>query len=115
MSEPAASRARVALITHPEEGADTFARALVARKVAACVNLVAVRSVYRWQGEVQDDPETLLVVKTTLDRVADLEAILAAEHPYDVPELVLLEPAHVEAKYLAWLQGETAHDSGATR
>jgi periplasmic divalent cation tolerance protein len=112
MVEPAASRARVGLITHPEEGAGAFARLLVARRVAACVNLVPVRSVYRWEGEVHEDPEVLLVVKTTTDRAAELEAILAADHPYDVPELVLLEPAAVEAKYLAWLCGETARIAG---
>jgi periplasmic divalent cation tolerance protein len=99
--------ARVALVTHPVEGADELARRLVERGVAACVNLVAVRSVYRWQGEVHDDPETLLVVKTVDTRLAELSEILARDHPYDVPELVVLAPTHVEARYLAWLLAET--------
>ncbi len=101
-------RARVALITHPEAKADEFARLLVSRGVAACVNLLAVRSVYHWQGETHDDPEVLLVVKTTDERVEEIEMVLKDEHPYDVPELVVLEPAHVEASYLAWLLEETA-------
>ncbi|MEW6073938.1 MAG: divalent-cation tolerance protein CutA [Planctomycetota bacterium] len=105
----ASDRARplVALVTHPVEGAGELAQRLVAQGVAACVNLVLVQSVYRWEGEVRDDPETLLVVKTTAGRREELAAILAREHPYAVPELVVLEPQWVEAKYLAWLCGET--------
>lgn len=102
---------RVVLITHPEEGAADFARGLVERSLAACVNLVPVRSVYRWQGAVAEDPEVLLICKTTADRLAGLERVLDAEHPYDVPECVALEPASVEAKYLDWLSAGT-HPGG---
>jgi periplasmic divalent cation tolerance protein len=112
MSEPAAAQARVGLVTHPAEGAEAFARRLVEQRVAACVNLFPVRSVYRWRGEVQADPEVLLVVKTTAARTAELEALLAAAHPYDVPELVLLAPEHVEASYLGWLVAEAAGTAG---
>ena len=108
MSAAEEPRPLVALVTHPVDGADAFARLLVERGVAACVNLIGVRSVYRWQGEVQDDPETLLVVKTTDARCGELETILATAHPYGVPELVVLAPEHIEAKYLAWLRGATA-------
>ena len=97
--------ARLVLITHPADGARAFARALVERRLAACVNLLPVTSVYRWQGTVEEEPEVLLVVKTGADRLAELEAALA-DHPYDVPELVALRPAHVEPAYLAWLLGE---------
>ena len=102
--------ARVVLITAPDEDAGaTLARALVERRLAACVNLVPrVRSIYRWEGEVQDDGESLLVVKTRATRLAALESALAELHPYDVPECVALAPARVEAKYLAWLVGEVA-------
>ncbi len=99
---------RVVLMTHPEEGAAEFARRLVERRVVACVNLVGVRSVYRWRDAIEDDPEVLLVAKTTAARVAELERVLDEEHPYDVPECVAVAPAAVEAKYLAWLGAETS-------
>ena len=103
----AARDARVVLVTHPRDGARAFAGTLVARRLVACANLVPVTSVYRWQGAVEDDEETLMVLKTQAGRVADLERVLADEHPYDVPELVVLTPEHVEGSYLAWLLAET--------
>jgi periplasmic divalent cation tolerance protein len=107
MAAADASGARVVLITHPESGAEAFARGLVERGLAACVNLVPVTSVYRWQGDVQADPEVLLIAKTRSARVPELEQVLVDEHPYEVPECVTLEPAEVQATYLAWLLGET--------
>ena len=91
-------------------GSEALARLVqnsVDERLAACVNLVPVTSVYRWEGVTQADEEVLLVVKTSAERVAELEAILADEHPYDVPELVALAPEHVEATYLAWLLSES--------
>lgn len=102
--------ARIVLITHPPDGAEGFARGLVERRLAACVNLLAARSVYRWDGAVQADDETLLVVKTDAARLEALKGHLADAHPYDVPECVAIEPAEVEARYLAWLHAETAED-----
>ena len=103
---------RIVLVTHPREGADVFARSLVVRRVAACVNLLEVKSVYRWQGAIEEDPETLLVIKTTTRRLPQLEHILTRDHPYDVPECVAVAPDRVSAPYLAWLLGETAEASG---
>jgi periplasmic divalent cation tolerance protein len=95
--------ARVVLITHPARGAQAFARDLVRLRLAACVNLVPVASVYRWQGRVESARECLFVVKTAAGRVRALERFVRAEHPYDCPELVVLAPGHVEARYLRWL------------
>jgi periplasmic divalent cation tolerance protein len=103
MDEP-----RVVFITHPREGAEDFARLLVERRLAACVNMVEVRSVYRWEGAIEHEDEALLLVKTTAARLAELQGALAGEHPFDTPEFVVVEPAAVEPRYLAWLQGETA-------
>jgi len=97
---------RLVLITHPPRGARAFARRLVEERLAACVNLFPVSSLYRWEGRIEDARETLLVLKTVRGRQAALEAFLEREHPYDVPECVALEPARVEPRYLAWLQGE---------
>ena len=95
-----------------EEQAYQIARELVARRQAACVNVLAgATSVYRWQGRVHEEGEALLVVKTAADRVARLERRLGELHPYDVPELVVLGPSHVEARYLAWLLEQLAGDA----
>jgi periplasmic divalent cation tolerance protein len=81
---------------------------MVERSLAACVNLVpGVTSIYRWKGALEESAEVLMLAKTTAARVAEFEALLVELHPYDTPECVVLEPAHVEAKYLRWLQSET--------
>lgn len=103
--------ARVVLMTHPEEGADAFAEGLVERRLVACVNLLPVTSVYRWEGSLQKDGERLLIAKTVAERLPELEAHLAAAHPYDVPELVALPAAHVAGGYLGWLVSETSERS----
>ena len=102
--------ARIVLTTAPDRPTgERIARALVERSLAACVNLVpGLRSIYRWKGAIEEADEVLLVVKTTAARAAELERALAELHPYEVPELVAIEPARVEAKYLAWLVAETA-------
>lgn len=87
-----------------EDAAADLARALVERRVAACVNIVpAVRSIYRWQGAVQDEREVLLVMKATADRLDDLVAAVAELHPYDVPEIVAVEPRFVAQAYASWV------------
>ena len=101
------SSARVVLVSHPEEGATAFARSLVERGLVACVNLLPVTSVYRWEGAVTEDSEVLLIAKTGVARIAELERFVKDEHPYDVPELVALAPEHVERGYLAWVLEQT--------
>jgi periplasmic divalent cation tolerance protein len=89
------------------EDATRLARALVEERLAACVNVVeGVRSVYRWQGAVQEDAEALLVIKTTAERYDALAERLRALHSYDTPELVRLEVAGGDARYLEWLVGQ---------
>ena len=101
---------RVALTTAPDaEAAARIARVLVEERVAACANLVPqVRSIYRWQGRIEDDSEVLLVIKTRADRVDALAARLRALHPYEVPELVVLRVESGLDAYLDWVRAETA-------
>ncbi len=88
--------------------ARSLAHALVEQRCVACVNLVpGVQSIYRWQGQIEESSEVLLVAKTTAGRIADLMRQLRELHPYEVPECVVLEPRDVEAKYKAWLIAET--------
>lgn len=98
---------RIVLITHPPSGAGAFARGLVERGLAACVNVFPVTSTYRWKGAVEEDREMLLVAKTRAGRVSGIERVLADDHPYEVPECVVLAPEHVEPAYLRWLLLET--------
>jgi periplasmic divalent cation tolerance protein len=75
-----------------------------------------LRSIYRWQGAVHDDTETLAVIKTTRACLPALLARLPALHPYDVPEALALPVVAGHAPYLAWVGAETAiaPDDGAT-
>lgn len=95
---------RVILCTAPVELAETLARGLVESRVVACVNVVPrVRSVYRWKGEIEEEDEALLVMKTTAERVESVIDRVRRAHPYDVPEVVSLAIDDGLPEYLAWL------------
>ena len=105
--------ARLLLTTAPPDAAQDLAHALVDERLAACVSLLpGVRSVYRWKDGVQDDPETQLLVKTTTACLPALAARLAALHPYEVPELLVLAPEGGSAAWLAWLRAQVDGDAG---
>jgi periplasmic divalent cation tolerance protein len=101
--------ARIVFCTCPDaRTASSLARTLVDERLAACVNVIeGVASTYRWNGEVKVDDEVLLVIKTMADRFEAMQARLFALHPYDVPEVLAIEPAAGAAPYLAWLERET--------
>lgn len=86
------------------QDAERIARALVERRLAACVNVVpGLVSIYRWKGSVERDEERLLVVKTRAEKVEALREALVALHPYEVPELLVLPVEGGHAPYLAWI------------
>jgi periplasmic divalent cation tolerance protein len=86
------------------EDAERIARALVERRLAACVNVLPnVASVYRWKGEVSRDQELLLVIKTRRDRLEALRQALVGMHPYEVPELVAVPVEQGHEPYLSWI------------
>lgn len=88
--------------------AEGLADALIARRVAACVNVLApCRSVYRWQGAVQHDEEHPVLIKTTRERYAALEAAIREAHPYELPEIIAVPIERGLPAYLAWLVAET--------
>jgi len=101
--------ALVVLVTAPSaEKAAELARALVEERLAACGNVVpGLRSIYRWQGKVEDEAEALLVLKTTRARFEALRERILALHPYEVPEVLALPVEAGSAAYLAWIAGET--------
>ena len=80
---------------------------LVERQLAACVNLIlAVESIYRWQGNVETAAETLAIFKTTAAAFPDFKRELAALHPYEVPEIIAISPEKIAAPYRTWLYTE---------
>ena len=87
------------------EAAQALARELVQRRLAACAQIQAVDSVYRWQGEVCEEPEWRLLLKTTTARQAELAALVADLHPYELPALLSVPVQWAEPGFAAWLAG----------
>ncbi|HZR32618.1 MAG TPA: divalent-cation tolerance protein CutA [Terriglobales bacterium] len=83
--------------------AEKIAQALVERGIAACVNVVPVHSVYRWQGKVESAAEFLLIIKTTAARYAQVETAIRELHSYDLPESVQIPIEAGSDKYLEWI------------
>jgi periplasmic divalent cation tolerance protein len=86
----------------------SIARTLVGEQLAACVNLVpGLRSVYRWKGELCDDPEVLLMIKTTRGMAPSLAERVAQLHPYDTPEVIALPVQAGLLPYVQWVRAMT--------
>ncbi len=100
--------ARIVLTTvEQQQDAEKLALQLVERRLAACVNIVGpIRSVYRWKQKISNEPEYLLVIKTTVDHAAQLRSAFKELHPYELPECVELAVEGGSEDYLAWLVGE---------
>lgn len=91
-----------------EDVADRLARTLVEQKLAACVNrLPAVNSVYRWQGSVERAVEVPLLIKSTRERLPEIQEAIRALHPYEVPEIVAIPVVAGLPAYLRWVVDET--------
>jgi len=95
--------------TGREQEARSIARQLVEERLAACVNILGpIRSVYRWRGAVEEEPEFLLLIKTRAILLPRLERRLIELHSYEVPEMLALAPSGGSPAYLAWLVESTA-------
>jgi periplasmic divalent cation tolerance protein len=96
-------------ITAPnEEDAAKISRTLVGERLAACVNIIrSVRSIYRWQGRVEDEQEVLMIVKTKRDLFERLQERVKELHSYKVPEIIGLPVIEGSKEYLDWLGQET--------
>jgi len=98
------------LVTAPDQdSAELLAKTLVEKKLAACVNLYpGLKSIYRWDGDVHEDKEMLLMIKTQATLFEDQLIPLVQElHPYDTPEIIALPIVAGEKNYLDWIQSET--------
>ncbi|WFP52057.1 divalent-cation tolerance protein CutA [Methylomonas sp. EFPC3] len=93
------------LCTCPDaDCAENLAHALIAEKLAACVNIVpGVRSVYQWQGQIETAQEHLLLIKSRQDRYPAIVAAVTKLHPYEVPEIIALDIERGSQDYLQWI------------
>jgi periplasmic divalent cation tolerance protein len=85
------------------EEAWTIARTVVERKLAACAQVVPIRSIYRWRGAVEESDEVILFIKTRRDRYDALEACIKELHSYEVPEILALSVVAGSRDYLEWI------------
>jgi len=91
-----------------EEQAAQIARALVGERLAACVNIVGpIRSIYRWGGEIKDDPEFLLIIKTRALLYMKVETRVREMHTYEVPEVLALSADRGSPPYIQWMLDST--------
>ena len=98
------------LVTAPDaETGARLARQLVEERLVACANLLTgVRSIYRWEGEIEEAGEVLLVLKTGAGRLREVAARVKALHPYALPEVVALPIVGGSRDYLDWLLAESS-------
>ncbi len=99
----------IVYVTAPtEEEARKIARALIDNKLAACVNIVReMRSIYRWQGKIEDEAEVLMIVKTRRGHFRRLKETVKQLHSYSVPEIIAIPVVEGSEDYLEWLREET--------
>jgi len=102
------SQVRVVLVTIPDvDTGAALARRVVGEHLAACGNVIpGLTSVYRWDGELQEDSEALLVLKTTEGALSGLMGRVMELHPYEVPEFLALPVTDGHVPYLRWVVGE---------
>lgn len=103
------AEAIIVLTTVPDLGtAQAVARAVLEKRLAACVHIAAAgASMYWWEGKIAEETEHTLIIKTRPDLYEDLEAGIRASHPYTVPEILALPAVKGARSYLDWIRAET--------
>jgi periplasmic divalent cation tolerance protein len=94
-----------------EEEAEQIARSLLEERLIACANMWQSRSIYRWDGEVRDGPETIMLLKTTGERERAVRSRVRELHSYKVPCILALGDRGVNGDYASWVYGEVAGHS----
>ncbi|MBD3261074.1 MAG: divalent cation tolerance protein CutA [Candidatus Altiarchaeales archaeon] len=96
----------LAYITCPsQDEAEKIAGQLIEAKLIACANLFPMESIYRWEGDIQNEQEYVLIAKTSGEKFGELKKRVKKIHPYDVPAILKI-PVEGEKEYVDWLQGE---------
>jgi periplasmic divalent cation tolerance protein len=112
MSDEARDYRLVLTTAGSDEQAVAIARALVERRLAACVNIVATGcSIYRWEGRIEEEEERLLLIKTSRRLFPQVRRAIREQHTYDVPEVLSLPIDDGDSDYLAWLRDSLAEGS----
>jgi periplasmic divalent cation tolerance protein len=93
--------------TVPPSRSEDLSKRLLEKELVACVSILSVRSLYRWNGEPCDEEEHLMIMKTRRSLANVVVQALKAMHPYDVPEIITLPVIAGHPPYLAWVEGET--------
>lgn len=90
-----------------EAAADAISKLLIEKRLAACVQEFSIKSRYRWEEQINVDPELMLLIKTASDRIEDAIAAIQEIHPYDLPEIVCIPVLGGSRDYLNWVYEET--------
>ena len=99
---------RIILTTTPPNKAEEIVEQMVSGRWVACGNILSsVLSIYRWDGEVCRDPESVVIMETKAEKAAAAMDFLQEIHPYEVPKIVSIRPEMVQAEYLHWVLQET--------
>ena len=92
-----------------QEEAGKIADLVVRSRLAACASTIpAVQSIYRWEGKIVNDQESLIFMKTTSDKVSELQEAIRKVHSYKVPEIIAISVEHGFQPYLDWVRGEVS-------
>lgn len=96
---------QIILNTCPDQvSADKLAAALLDQGLAACVSIVpGIRSLYRWQGEIESSQEQLLLIKTSRAHYNSVQRLICSQHPYELPEIIAVPIEHGLGDYLNWI------------
>jgi periplasmic divalent cation tolerance protein len=87
--------------------AKNFATKLLGNSLAACIHIKKINSYYTWQGKIENQKEYLLEIKTKTSLYKEIEKFILQNHPYEVPEIILIPIKKGFAKYLEWIENET--------
>ena len=105
-------RVIVVLVTVPRGKGRDIARRILEKRLAACINVSSVGSLYWWQGSIEEEEEDLLIIKTSSEKYSELERYVREIHPYKVPEIIAVEVEMGFEKYLGWVLSETNATKG---
>jgi periplasmic divalent cation tolerance protein len=107
------SKEIIVFSTSPDEDQGrAMARTLVSKRLAACVNVVPrVTSIYRWEDQVREDPECLLIIKSTGDQIESLTSQIEKLHPYELPEVLVVPITGGLPAYLDWVRNSVLDGS----
>ena len=98
----------VVFITIPRNKGSTLASKILERKLAACINILPVKSIYWWKNKLEEDEEELLIIKTTITRFEELIEEVKKHHPYEVPEIIAFPITACNTEYCNWIRKETS-------